>query len=106
MSQITSESQLVADALRKDDRIREAKRLIREAVEDHAQSLEIRPSKESLKNDYEAWLSRLTLVRGGPPIWPYLSSGVGRGPYVELADGSVKLDFICGIGVHGAGPSD
>src|SRR5262249_41037666 len=26
--------------------------------------------------------------------------GVGRGPYVELQDGSVKLDLINGIGIH------
>ena len=48
-------------------------------------------------------LDRLTAVRGGPPIWPYLAAGMGNGPFVELADGSVKLDFICGIGVHGCG---
>lgn len=36
----------------------------------------------------------------GPLYFPYLSSGIGNGPYVECADGSVKLDFISGIGVH------
>ena len=51
-------------------------------------------------------LDRLGSARGGPPFWPYLASGLGNGPYVELADGSVKLDFICGIGVHGCGHSD
>jgi acetylornithine aminotransferase len=34
-----------------------------------------------------------------------LSSGLGNGPLVELADGSVKFDFITGIGVHGMGHS-
>src|SRR5690606_36877990 len=29
-----------------------------------------------------------------------VGSGLGRGPLVELADGSVKYDFITGIGVH------
>ena len=47
----------------------------------------------------------LGAARGGPPYWPYIASGVGNGPYVELADGSVKLDFIAGIGVHGCGHS-
>ncbi len=28
-----------------------------------------------------------------------------NGSFVELADGSVKLDFIVGIGVHGMGHS-
>ena len=36
----------------------------------------------------------------GSLYFPYLSSGIGNGPYVECADGSVKLDFISGIGVH------
>jgi acetylornithine/N-succinyldiaminopimelate aminotransferase len=36
----------------------------------------------------------------GPLYFPYLSSGIGSGPYVECSDGSVKLDFISGIGVH------
>ncbi|MEM6472369.1 MAG: aminotransferase class III-fold pyridoxal phosphate-dependent enzyme [Planctomycetota bacterium] len=107
MSQISSESsELIADAFRRDPRILEAKRLIREAMSEHTSALQIRPSVAELRSDYQGWLERLTDVRGGPPIWPYLSSGVGNGPLVELADGSVKLDFICGIGVHGAGHGD
>ena len=51
-------------------------------------------------------MQRLAATRGGPPLWPYLSSGLGCGPFVELVDGSVKLDFIGGIGVHGCGHSD
>ena len=38
-------------------------------------------------------------------FYPYLSSGLGRGPLVQLEDGSVKLDFICGIGPHILGHS-
>ncbi len=38
--------------------------------------------------------------RGRPLFYPYLGTGAGQGPYVELEDGSVKLDFINGIGVH------
>lgn len=44
-------------------------------------------------------------IRGGKLYFPYLSSGLGNGPFVELGDGSVKLDFITGIGVHGYGHS-
>ncbi|KAA5538776.1 aminotransferase class III-fold pyridoxal phosphate-dependent enzyme [Roseiconus nitratireducens] len=97
---------MIADSLRHDPRIAQAKELIRDALLEHSQRLEMRPSQESLRDSFADWIDRLTAVRGGPPIWPYLSSGLGRGPYVELADGSVKLDFICGIGVHGAGHSD
>jgi len=44
-------------------------------------------------------------IRGGKLIYPYLSSGLGNGALVELADGSVKYDFIIGIGVHYFGHS-
>ena len=97
---------LAAEALRADPRIAEARRLIAQAVADHASTLTAaRPAKSELAGDYEALLARLTTARGGPPFWPYLASGIGNGPFVELADGSVKLDFITGIGVHGCGHS-
>lgn len=96
-----------AAALRADPRIVEARRLIIEAVADHSGGLlDVRAAEPELSAAYEQWLSRLADTRGGPPFWPYLSSGLGHGPYVELADGSVKLDFIGGIGVHGAGHSN
>lgn len=96
-----------ADQLRADPRIAEAKKLIASAVADHAATLrDVSPANPALANHYESLLARLGAARGGPPFWPYLSSGIGNGPYVELADGSVKLDFIGGIGVHGAGHSD
>ncbi len=40
------------------------------------------------------------LLRGRPLYYPYVGSGAGRGPFVELEDGSVKLDLINGIGIH------
>ena len=33
-------------------------------------------------------------------FYNYVGSGAGRGAYVELEDGSVKLDLINGIGIH------
>ncbi len=96
-----------ADALRGDHRIAQAKQLIAQAVAEHAASVTaVQPAKPGLSEPYQQLLERLGVARGGAPFWPYLSSGLGNGPYVELADGSVKLDFICGIGVHGCGHSD
>ena len=96
-----------ADKLRADPRIAQAKKLIAEAVAEHSAGVtDVAPPEKKLTGAYESLLQRLGTARGGPPFWPYLSSGLGNGPYVELADGSVKLDFICGIGVHGAGHSD
>jgi 4-aminobutyrate aminotransferase-like enzyme len=43
--------------------------------------------------------------RGRPLFYPYVGSGSGYGPYVELSDGSVKLDLINGIGIHLLGHS-
>ncbi|HMN69143.1 MAG TPA: aminotransferase class III-fold pyridoxal phosphate-dependent enzyme [Bdellovibrionales bacterium] len=45
-------------------------------------------------------IQKLGAVRSRPLFYNYLGSGVGRGPYVELEDGSVKLDLINGIGIH------
>ncbi len=95
-----------ADALRADPRILEAKRLISEAVAAHSETIrDVAGANPDLVDDYQQMLDRLGVARGGTPFWPYLSSGLGNGPYVELADGSVKLDFIGGIGVHGCGHS-
>lgn len=44
-------------------------------------------------------------TRGRPLFYPYLGTGAGRGPYVELHDGSVKIDLINGIGIHILGHS-
>lgn len=100
----TNATALRGESLRADPRIAEAKRLIAEAVRDHQASLiETSEPDPRLADRYQELLDRLAATRGGPPIWPYLSAGIGSGPFVELADGSVKLDFICGIGVHGCG---
>lgn len=107
MNQPSSGARSHADALRDDPRIAEAKRLIRDAVAEHASGIQdVRATDPDLAAGYQSLLEQLGKVRGGAPIWPYLSSGLGQGPYVELADGSVKLDFICGIGVHGCGHSN
>jgi acetylornithine/N-succinyldiaminopimelate aminotransferase len=44
-------------------------------------------------------------LRGRPLYYPYIGTGSGHGPYVELEDGSVKLDLINGIGIHLMGHS-
>jgi 4-aminobutyrate aminotransferase-like enzyme len=102
----SSKHLLAADALRADPRISQARRLIAEAVAEHSASLDkaVAPNPD-LAADYQAMLDRLGAARGEPPFWPYLAAGLGNGPYVELANGSVKLDFISGIGVHGCGHS-
>jgi len=45
-------------------------------------------------------IDRAGKIRGRPLHYPYVGSGAGHGCYVELEDGSVKLDLINGIGIH------
>lgn len=65
-----------------------------------------KPGNPALKSNYEELMKRASDVRGKPLLYPMLGSGIGNGPLVELADGSVKWDMICGIGVHFFGHSD
>ena len=97
---------LVADALKSDPRIAEGKKLILEALAEHQQKItSVRPPAAELEAQFQQLLNDFGAIRGGNLYFPYLSSGVGNGPFVELKDGSVKLDFITGIGVHGFGHS-
>lgn len=96
-----------AEAFKSDPRVAQAKELIREALAQHSSTLDgVRAADPAMAESYQVLLERIASARGGPPLWPYLAAGLGNGPYVQLADGSVKLDFIGGIGVHGAGHSD
>jgi acetylornithine aminotransferase len=97
---------LIAEQFRNDPRVAEAQELLLAALRDaQAQLAGPRPARPEMKDHYQTLLNRLTAARGGATYFPYLGSGIGNGPWVELADGSVKLDFIAGIGVHGLGHS-
>lgn len=93
--------ELAAEKLARDPRIAEAKRLLREALLDVQADLDgVRPPDPDRAAAYGETLARFAALRGASLYYPYLGSGIGRGPLVELADGSVKYDFITGIGVH------
>lgn len=51
-------------------------------------------------------LAEIDRVRGRPLVYSFLGSGRGRGALVELEDGSVKWDFITGIGTYFFGHGD
>ncbi len=57
------------------------------------------PHPEHQENG-KKWIERAGAIRGRPLAYPYVGTGAGRGVYVELADGSVKMDLINGIGIH------
>ena len=92
--------------LTQDQRIDEAKKLLLDAVRDHSSALtEPRRANPALVDKFEETMNQAEEARGRGMFFPYLGSGIGNGPLVELADGSVKLDFISGIGVHVLGHS-
>ncbi len=102
----TSGSGLASSKLMSDPRVEQAKELLVAALKDHSSTIDaVRSAQPQLVSQYQAELARLAVARGGAPYFPYITSGMGNGPFVELGDGSVKLDFIVGIGVHGLGHS-
>lgn len=79
----------------------EARQLLRAALVDAQETLTgVRPADPDRQTSYAERLEHFGQIRGGKLFFPYLSSGSGRGALVELVDGSVKYDFIIGIGVH------
>lgn len=54
----------------------------------------------------EQFIEDIARLRGRPLFYPYIGAGRGRGARVELLDGSVKWDFITGIGAHFFGHGD
>ncbi|MCO4762788.1 MAG: aminotransferase class III-fold pyridoxal phosphate-dependent enzyme [Myxococcales bacterium] len=94
-------------ALMADPRIAEARALIQSALAEHRSAVTaVCGPDPALAADYDASVEAIGQIRGRGLFFPYLGSGLGNGPYVELDDGSIKLDFISGIGVHGWGHGD
>ena len=67
---------------------------------------QIRGVKSSKSTLLKKIANDFSKVRGRPLFYPALYSGIGNGPLVELIDGSVKYDFITGIGTHFFGHAD
>lgn len=97
---------LHAARLLADPRVAQAKVLLYEALLEHSARLTaVKPAESSLKLSYQEFLEQFAALRSSKLWLPYLGSGLGHGPFVELLDGSVKYDFITGIGVHFFGHS-
>ena len=100
-------AKLLGEKLKQDKRVRKAKQLLKAALADQQKHLKgIRLPDARHKAAYKKTVDRCSSLRGGKLYYPYLSTGLGKGPLVELADGSVKYDFITGIGVHYFGHSN
>jgi 4-aminobutyrate aminotransferase-like enzyme len=94
-------AKLIADLLRQDPRYLKAKELLLQALQEAQSKLTgVKAPNPSLADEYEEMVKRMGHYRSSDLFFPYLGSGIGRGALVELADGSVKYDFINGIGAH------
>lgn len=92
---------LIAEQLAKDPRVAQAKDLLRQALQEHQGRIsQVRGPQASLVEKYHEAVERLSKHRGMNLYYPYMGSGCGNGALVELGDGSVKYDFISGIGPH------
>ena len=99
-------TQTKADNFYNDSRVSQALSLLEESLKEHQSSInQVQGPVAELKTTYDEAFNQLGKDRGSPPFYKYLGSGIGNGPLVELADGSVKYDFIIGIGVHHFGHS-
>src|SRR5262245_46408275 len=87
--------------IKSDTKIQKLVDEITDSVSAHNQKITgPREASPEYKMEYEDLLKRVEKFRGRPLFYPYIGSGSGNGPYVELEDGSVKLDLINGIGIH------
>ncbi len=74
-----------------------------QAVSAHIKT--VKPPERELETKSKAQIEAVNASRGRPLFYNYIGTGAGRGPYVELEDGSIKLDLINGIGIHIMGHS-
>lgn len=90
-----------------DERVKKAKSLLLEALAERQKEISsIESPLPELQVSYEELIETFSNLRGTPLFYPYIGSGIGKGPLVELMDGSIKYDFISGIGVHFLGHSN
>lgn len=71
------------------------------AVADEEKALStVREPQSELVEHGKKVFDEIAKYRGRPLNYQFVGTGAGHGPYVEVEDGSVKLDLINGIGVH------
>lgn len=68
--------------------------------------LGVKPADPQLVAAAKATMDYTGKLRGRPLYHNYIGTGAGQGPFVELIDGSVKIDLINGIGIHLMGHSN
>ena len=66
----------------------------------------VRGPDPALAATSESCINQFAEERGRGLFFPVMGAGLGRGALVAMTDGSVKYDFITGIGVHAFGHGD
>lgn len=99
-------SPLVGQQLRQSERLQKlVGELVSEVQGSSSKLNEISGAKPELAPLFEQAVAALQTQRGRELFYRFIGSGGGYGPFVELLDGSVKLDLINGIGIHIMGHS-
>lgn len=94
-------SDLVGHAIAKDARVKKLiDDLIQEVTRLESGLTAPRDARTNHAEEAKRQFADAGKYRGRPLFYPFLGTGAGHGPYVELEDGSVKLDLINGIGIH------
>ncbi len=95
-------------ALLNSPRFKTAKAELLAAIAESSKAVRrIRPASDrpEVREAYQRAVQEFGKSRGRDLYFPFIASGLGSGPYVELQDGSVKLDMITGIGINFFGHS-
>ncbi|PIS12001.1 MAG: acetylornithine aminotransferase [Bdellovibrio sp. CG10_big_fil_rev_8_21_14_0_10_47_8] len=79
--------------------------LVDEVTKINHQITGVKPPSAEFQENGKKQIEKIGQFRGRPLHYPYVGTGAGNGVYVELEDGSVKLDLINGIGIHLMGHS-
>ncbi|MBL4810391.1 MAG: aminotransferase class III-fold pyridoxal phosphate-dependent enzyme [Phycisphaerales bacterium] len=100
-------TQTAGSELLSDQSIHDAFNIIVDQVAAYsARITDVQPPTADLKVSFQQMLDDAAKVKGRPLLYPAISSGLGNGALVEMADGSVKWDMLTGIGVHFMGHSN
>jgi 4-aminobutyrate aminotransferase-like enzyme len=88
------------DPLTESENVRDAARALVQAIRAESANRSLTPKA------YLRHVREFERTRGRGLVYPLLTSGQGKGARVWLADGSMKLDFVGGIGVYAFGHAD
>lgn len=92
---------LIAEKFLQDPKVKQALDQLLSTLKQHQARLTgVKMADPERQKSFEETIRDFSQIRSGNLFYPYIGSGIGNGVFVELLDGSIKYDFIIGIGVH------